>query len=134
MMGMELEDRVLFYASNCKVPGITALAKVVKLYYPDHNAWDSSHPYFDPKSDSENPKWFMVDVEFKMRLNHLVGLKLLQVLRDCSTPPECVASYLTQEHLNGIKVMQLLNKGRLSVQKVEPIVSFSPLISPNALI
>ncbi|BGP26698.1 hypothetical protein JCM10295v2_005651 [Rhodotorula toruloides] len=53
----------LFYASNCKVPGVTGIAKVVKEGYPDHNAWDPKHPYYDPKSDPDEPRWYMVDVE-----------------------------------------------------------------------
>jgi predicted RNA-binding protein with PUA-like domain len=41
---MRLGQRCLFYASNCKVPGITAVAKVSSEGYPDHNAWDPKHP------------------------------------------------------------------------------------------
>lgn len=32
---MKLGDRVLFYHSNCKVPGVFALAEVCKEGYPD---------------------------------------------------------------------------------------------------
>lgn len=32
---MKLGDRVLFYHSNCKVPGVFALAEVSKEGYPD---------------------------------------------------------------------------------------------------
>jgi len=32
---MKLGDRVLFYHSNCKVPGVYALAKVSREGYPD---------------------------------------------------------------------------------------------------
>lgn len=38
---IKLGDRVLFYASNTKLPGVTALAHCVKEGYPDHNAWDT---------------------------------------------------------------------------------------------
>lgn len=41
---MKLSHLCLFYASNCKTPGITGIAKVVKEGYPDYNAWDSLHP------------------------------------------------------------------------------------------
>lgn len=32
---MKVGDRVLFYHSNCKVPGVFALAEVCKEGYPD---------------------------------------------------------------------------------------------------
>lgn len=131
---------MLFYASNTKIPGVTALAVVVKESYPDFNAWDENHPYFDPKSRSESPTWFMVDVKFSQRLNHLVGLKVLQVLAELSSPPDCVASYLTQEHLDAIKTMPLLSRARLSVQKADCVVTTSSpwkigtiLTSPHCL-
>jgi predicted RNA-binding protein with PUA-like domain len=32
---MTLGDRILFYHSNCKVPGVYGVAEVVKEGYPD---------------------------------------------------------------------------------------------------
>lgn len=29
-------------------------------------AFDESHPYFDPKSDKSNPKWYMVRTDFDL--------------------------------------------------------------------
>ena len=68
-----------FYHSNCPIPGIAGIAKVIKEAYPDRShtlkinygnivltiphldtSFDTKHPYYDPKSVSENPKWFMV--------------------------------------------------------------------------
>ncbi|PWN35167.1 DUF55-domain-containing protein [Meira miltonrushii] len=114
---MKIGDKVLFYHSNCKLPGIAGLAKVVKEGYPDYTAWDAKHPYFDPKTDKENPKWFMVDVQLERKLPNLVPLALLQLLRDDSSKK---LDYLTKAHRNAISSMQLLNRGRLSVQYVEP--------------
>ncbi|GAA5886131.1 hypothetical protein JCM16303_000056 [Sporobolomyces ruberrimus] len=113
---MKLDQLCLFYASNCKVPGITGLAKVVKEGYPDHNAWDPKHPYYDPKSKPENPTWFMVDVEFVSRLPHLVPLSLLQHLAKLDSPPDSLSSYLTTSHLAAIADSALIKRGRLSVQ------------------
>ncbi|MCO5549547.1 hypothetical protein L7F22_003019 [Adiantum nelumboides] len=114
---MKIGDKVLFYHSNCKLPGIAGLAKVVKEGYPDYTAWDSKHPYFDPKTDKDNPKWFMVDLQLERKLPNLVPLALLQLLRDDTTKK---LDYLTKVHRNAISSMQLLNRGRLSVQMVEP--------------
>ncbi|SCV70395.1 BQ2448_1789 [Microbotryum intermedium] len=115
---MKVNDPCLFYASNCKVPGITALAKVKREGYPDHNAWDPKHPYYDPKSLSEAPTWFMVDLEFVERLPHMVPLKLLQTLAttDHASLPIELQQYLEPKHLEAIRDSALISRGRLSVQ------------------
>lgn len=59
---IQVGDRVFFYHSNAKPMAITGTAKVVKAGYPDHTAFDSNDRHFDPKSDPDNPTWFMVDV------------------------------------------------------------------------
>ncbi|GAA6017630.1 hypothetical protein JCM11491_005307 [Sporobolomyces phaffii] len=113
---MKLDQLCLFYASNCKVPGVSGIAKVVKEGYPDHNAWDPKHPYYDPKSKADSPTWYMVDVEFVSKLPHLVPLALLQHLSKISTPPAALAPYLTAAHLAAIAESALIKRGRLSVQ------------------
>ncbi|GAA5949419.1 hypothetical protein JCM3765_003403 [Sporobolomyces pararoseus] len=113
---MKLSQECLFYASNCKKPGITGIAKIVKEGYPDFNAWDPNHPYYDPKSKKDDPTWYMVDVEFVSRLPNLVPLSLLQYLSTLSTTPTCLSHYLTSSNLNSISESVLLKRGRLSVQ------------------
>ncbi|KAB8336863.1 hypothetical protein FH972_021171 [Carpinus fangiana] len=117
---MKIGDKVLFYHSNTKIPGIAGLAKVCKEGYPDISAFDSEHPYFDPRSDKDSPKWFLVDVEFVKRLPKLVPLGLLQKLgsNDLDGKQREQISYLSKKHLEAIKAMALLNRGRLSVQPV----------------
>ncbi|GAA5984889.1 hypothetical protein JCM10908_002438 [Rhodotorula pacifica] len=118
---MKLGHECLFYASNCKEPGIRGIARVIKEGYPDYNAWDPKHPYYDPKSKEENPTWYMVDVEFVSRLAHPVPLALLQLLSRHSSPsslPSSLSSYLTSQHLEAIQSSALLARGRLSVQPV----------------
>ena len=61
-----------------------------------------------------------VDVTFKERLRHLVPLSLYKYLADLSTPPEMIPNF-TQDHLDAIKEMPLLNRGRLSVQPVPQV-------------
>ncbi|KAJ3751867.1 DUF55-domain-containing protein, partial [Lentinula raphanica] len=109
----------LFYHSNCKNPGIAAFAQVSKEAYPDHTAWDSSHPYYDPKSDESSPRWFMVDLTFESRANHFVPLVLLKHISEhVEDLPEELA-YIGSEGAKAIKGMDLINRGRLSVQRVE---------------
>ncbi|KAJ2292084.1 hypothetical protein IW141_002170 [Coemansia sp. RSA 355] len=67
-------DKVLFYHSNCKVPGIAGLAIVTKEGYPDYTAFDAKHPYYDPKSSTDAPKWFMVDVKFERKFDRILPL------------------------------------------------------------
>ena len=64
MKEMNEGDLVFFYHSSCSPAGIVGVAKVCKSAYPDHTSWDASSPYFDAKSTPENPRWYMVDVEF----------------------------------------------------------------------
>ncbi|KAL9941093.1 hypothetical protein V8E36_000581 [Tilletia maclaganii] len=115
---MKLGDQVLFYHSNC----VAALAEITKEGYPDHTAWDPKHPYFDPKTDPQNPKWFMVDCTFRSRLAHFVPLALLQHIASSSLTKEqkTEVAYLKDEHIKAIGSMALLNRGRLSVQPVSP--------------
>tara|TARA_B100000700_G_scaffold317949_1_gene410215 strand:- start:692 stop:1135 length:444 start_codon:yes stop_codon:yes gene_type:complete len=75
---MNLNDRVLFYHSNCNPPGIVGLATVSKLAYPDFFAWDSSSPYFDPKASPEKPIWMMVDVDYEAHFSKIISLEQLK--------------------------------------------------------
>ncbi|PWN90477.1 DUF55-domain-containing protein [Acaromyces ingoldii] len=115
---MRIGDKVLFYHSNCKLPGVAGLATIVRQGYPDHTAWDPKHPYFDPKTDKESPKWFMVDVKLDRRLPNLVPLALLQHLAAAKAAEQDL-EYLDKQDIEAISKMQLLNRGRLSVQSVE---------------
>ncbi len=71
-------DGVLFYHSNAKPPGVAGVAKVVREGYPDHTAFDPKEKYFDPKSDPDNPRWFMVDIEFVEAFPAVLPLAVLQ--------------------------------------------------------
>ena len=71
---MQIGDAVLIYHSNAKPPGIAGLARVVSEAYPDHTAFDEESKYFDPKSDPENPRWMMVDVEFVEKFERYLSL------------------------------------------------------------
>lgn len=95
-------DRVFFYHSAIQQPVIVGIAEVVRAAYPDAFAWDSTSPYYDPKSSPENPRWVMVDIQAVQPLE----------------PPITLAELKSIPALSG---MQLLQKGcRLSVQPVTP--------------
>ncbi|KAJ3998348.1 DUF55-domain-containing protein [Lentinula boryana] len=112
-------EGALFYHSNCKNPGIAAFAEVSTEAYPDHTAWDSSHPYYDPKSDKSSPKWFMVDLTFKSRAQHFVSLTLLKYISEHVDDLPEELEYIGSEGAKAIKGMDLINRGRLSVQRIQ---------------
>ena len=60
---MSLDDKVLFYHSSCKEPGIAGLARVASTAHPDETQFDPNSDYYDPKSTRENPRWVCVDIE-----------------------------------------------------------------------
>ncbi|GAA93662.1 hypothetical protein E5Q_00307 [Mixia osmundae IAM 14324] len=119
MKSMQLDDSVLFYHSNTKRPGVAGLAKVARLAYPDFTAFDSSHPYYDEKSKEDKPSWYMVDVVFVSKFDNFVSLKALQALAAMDDVPDALKDIITTEQLSAIKAMDLLSRGRLSVQRVD---------------
>ncbi len=96
---MEVGDWVLFYHSNATPPGVAGVAQVTKEAYPDYFAFVNGNPYFDPKSDPDNPRWHMVDVAFKEAFADVVSLN------EIKDTPE-------------LQNMALVKRARLSVQPV----------------
>lgn len=75
---MKLNDQAFFYHSNCEVPGIVGIMKIVRESYPDFTSWDFNSPYYDPKSTRENPRWFMVDVQLVKKFKSIIPLSFLK--------------------------------------------------------
>ena len=97
---LKVGDGVLYYASNAEPSGVTGVAEVSREGYPDPYAFQAKHKYHDPKSDPENPTWYMVEIRFVERFPHIVPLATLK-----DTP--------------GLEAMKVVQKGsRLSVQPV----------------
>lgn len=92
-------DHVLIYHSNAKPPGVAGVAEVTKSGYPDHTAFDPKEKYYDPKSDPENPRWYMVDVKATQRLENFISLNELKADEK-------------------FEDMVVVSRGRLSVQPV----------------
>jgi predicted RNA-binding protein with PUA-like domain len=76
---MKIGDKVLFYHSNTKPPHVVGVAEIAREGYPDHTAFDPAEKYHDPKSDPDNPRWYMVDVK---GLRALPAIVTLQELKD----------------------------------------------------
>jgi predicted RNA-binding protein with PUA-like domain len=84
---MKKGDQIFFYHSNCKQPGIVGIAKVAKEAYPDHTAFDPETKYYDPKSDPDNPRWFMVDVKYVRKLKRTITLEELKQMPELEDFP-----------------------------------------------
>lgn len=76
--GMRTGDGVLFYHSNCDVPGIYGLAEVASDAYPDPTQFERTSKYHDPKSRREAPRWMLVDVRFVSRLKSPIPLATIR--------------------------------------------------------
>jgi predicted RNA-binding protein with PUA-like domain len=98
--GMRVGDGVLFYHSSCAEPGIVGIARVASTAYPDPTQFDPRSPYYDAKSNREEPRWRLVDVQVLKKIPNIT----LPALRE---RPELVD-------------MLVLKKGnRLSITPVE---------------
>ncbi len=99
---MRRGDLAFLYHSNCPQPGIVGIMTVARESYPDHTAFDPNDKHFDPKSDRNNPRWFMIDVKLKRKLNRIIELCELRKHAD-----------------KQLKGLALLNRGnRLSIVPV----------------
>ena len=71
---MRIGDEVFFYHSSCKEPGVVGIARVASKPYPDPVQFDKQSRYFDAKSDKDNPRWILVDIEFVRKLKRNITL------------------------------------------------------------
>ena len=75
---MKKGDLAFFYHSNCKEPGIAGIMIIVREGFPDYTALDPNEKYYDPKSDPDNPRWYMVDVRYVRKLKRVITLTELK--------------------------------------------------------
>jgi len=75
---MKIGDLAFFYHSNCKPPAVVGIMSIVSKAYPDPTQFDPKSRYFDGKSDPENPRWLLVDVKYKRKLNREITLSELK--------------------------------------------------------
>lgn len=78
LRAMRAGDLAFFYHSSCAQPGIVGIMRIVREAYPDSSALDPASPYHDPRASAEDPRWFMVDVEFERRIDPPITLAELR--------------------------------------------------------
>lgn len=77
----------------------------MKEGYPDHTQFDKADIHYDPKSQKDNPRWFMVDVKYDRMTKRYIPLSELKEL------------HLEHKQSNGpLKSIALFTRARLSVQ------------------
>ena len=84
---VKVGDLVFIYHSSCKHVGIAGIAKVIRESYPDHFAFDPESEYFDAKSSAENPRWFMVDIEFVRKTQRVIPLSVMKAMPELENMP-----------------------------------------------
>ncbi len=82
LRAMAVGDQVLYYHSNCDVPGVVGVANVVRTAYADPTQFDLADPHYDPKSDPAEPRWSLVDVAFVKKFKRTVSLTELKAHTD----------------------------------------------------
>lgn len=97
---MKINDKVIFYHSNSEPPAAVGVCEVVKEGYPDFTAFDPESNHYDPKSKSDLPTWFMVDVKFVSKFSNPVSIEQMR----------------NNEKLKNLKLLQRGN--RLSVMPI----------------
>ena len=90
----------MFYHSNSKPSAVVGTAVVVKNGYPDFTAWDPDSKHPDPKSNPDNPIWFMVDIKADLSFETPISLQEIKKIPALSD-------------------MVLVKNSRLSVQPVK---------------
>lgn len=101
---MKKGDKVFFYHSNCDEPGVYGVMRIKREAYPDHTAFDPDDKHYDPKSDPDNPRWFMVDVGYVRKFKQPVTLRTMREY--------------TETELRGLALLRRGN--RLSIMPVTP--------------
>lgn len=98
---MKKNDLAFFYHSNAAEIGIVGIMKIVREAYADYTALNPESKYFDPKSSLDNPRWYMVDVQFVRKFKRVITLDELR------------------QHADALGDMALLREGnRLSINPV----------------
>lgn len=79
---IEVGDRVFIYHSSCKNVGIAGVAEVTRAAYPDPLQFNPDSKYFDPKSSTEMPRWFQVDIAFVEAFEKVLLLSDIKAMPD----------------------------------------------------
>lgn len=77
---MQVGDRLFYYHSNTKPPGIVGLATVTQTNIVDPSQFKSDSPYFDPKATPDQPRWYTVEVGYQATFGEMITLDQLKAM------------------------------------------------------
>lgn len=100
-----LESWRLCRSTRLTVGSLSRLNSINSLINSAESAFDPKHPYYDPKSNRDSPKWSVVHVEFRHKLKKQVTLADLKANSQAGKP---------------LENLMTLKQSRLSVSKVTP--------------
>ena len=80
MRKMAIGDKVFFYHSNCKPPGIVGFMEVMELNIVDPTQFQKESRYYDPKSSPDQPRWDCVKLKYLFKANKFLSLPELKTL------------------------------------------------------
>ena len=80
MRKMAIGDKIFFYHSNCKPPGIVGFMEVIDLNIIDPTQFEKESKYFDPKSSHEKPRWDCVKVKYLFKAAKILSLPELKIM------------------------------------------------------
>ena len=69
---MQVGDGVLYWHSSCAEPGIYGIARIAGNLRVDPSQFDPADPYYDPKSQTDKPRWLMLDVQALKKIRPLL--------------------------------------------------------------
>jgi len=84
---MKKGDQAFFYHSNCDEPNIAGIVKIVREGYSDPTAFDLENKHYDPKSDPDNPCWYLVDVDYVRKTRRVITLAELKAAKALADMP-----------------------------------------------
>lgn len=84
---MAVGDRLFYYHSNTKPPGIVGLAEVTASDIVDPTQFDPQDKHYDPKSKPESPRWQTVRLKYVTTFGEMIAL---ETLKATFTPEELV--------------------------------------------
>jgi predicted RNA-binding protein with PUA-like domain len=75
---MRLGDGVLIYHSRIPSPAVVGLATIASEAYPDPTQFDPDSPYYDGRSNPEEPRWLLREVQFSERWAKGISLTVIK--------------------------------------------------------
>ena len=80
MRQMAIGDKIFFYHSNCKPPGIVGFMEVIDLNIVDPTQFQKDSKYYDPQSSRDKPRWDCVRVKYIFKSDKFLNLPELKIL------------------------------------------------------